>query len=141
MLILVLFWVMTLAACAYAVLLGAWEGKWAALLILSASAITLVSELVLRLNWHGTNVLMFAVDLALFGGFYAIAAKSRRWWPIWIAAFQLNSVVAHVATLLSPAFSHLIYHGYEGLWAFPGQIIMVFGIYRDRLKAYRPTLA
>lgn len=132
MLVALLFWLMTLAACGYAAVLGGWEGRWTTALILSASAITLVSEQFIRHHWGTTNGIMFAVDIALFLGMYVIAAKSKRWWPLWVAAFQLNSVAAHIATVVSPEFSAAIYNGFEGLWAFPGQIIMVFGIWRDR---------
>jgi hypothetical protein len=49
-----------------------------------------------------------------------------------VAAFQLNSVVAHLATLADPAFSAIVYQGYEGLWAIPLLLVMVLGIHRDR---------
>ena len=84
---------------------------------------------------------VFAVDLAMLVGMYVIAVKSRRWWPLWVAAFQLNSVAAHLATVLSPAFSAAVYNGFEGLWAFPGQILMVYGIWRDRVGEYRFKLS
>lgn len=141
MLIAILFWVMTLSACGYAAFLGGWEGKWTTALIVSATFGTFISEAVINLNWRQTNSLVFAVDLAMLVGMYVIAVKSRRWWPLWVAAFQLNSVAAHLATVLSPAFSAAVYNGFEGLWAFPGQILMVYGIWRDRVGEYRFKLS
>ncbi len=114
----ILFWLMTLSACSYAAILGGWEGKWTTALILSATAGTFVSETVVRLAWHSTNSLVFLVDVALFVGMYLVAVKSRRWWPLWVAAFQLNSIAAHLATVLSPTFSAAVYNGFEGIWAF-----------------------
>jgi len=141
MLILSLFWIMTIAACGYASVLGGWEGRWTTAIIMIASALTLLSDQVLGLPWHETNIVIFAVDVFAFAGMYVVAARSRRWWPVWIAAFQLNSVAAHLATVISPSFSALVYHGYEGLWALPGQLVMVFGIFRDRLWKYRYEFA
>ena len=112
MLIAILFWVMTLSACGYAAFLGGWEGKWTTALIVSATFGTFISEAVINLNWRQTNSLVFAVDLAMLVGMYVIAVKSRRWWPLWVAAFQLNSVAAHLATVLSPAFSAAVYNGF-----------------------------
>ncbi len=137
MLIGILFWLMTLSACSYAAILGGWEGKWTTVLILSATAGTFVSESFIRLDWRATNSLVFIVDVAMFVGMYVVAARSRRWWPLWVAAFQLNSIAAHLATVLSPAFSAAVYNGFEGVWAFPGQILMVYGIWRDRIGQYR----
>ncbi len=137
MLIAILFWLMTLSACSYAAILGGWEGKWTTALILSATSGTFLSETVVDLNWQQTNSMVFVVDVVMFVGMYVVAAKSRRWWPLWVAAFQLNSIAAHLATVLSPSFSSAVYNGFEGLWAFPGQILMVYGIWRDRIGQYR----
>jgi hypothetical protein len=132
MLIAILFWSMCIGACTYALLLGGWEGRVTTAVVLSATLATMFLERLLDLHWHETNQIVLAIDLAAFLVMYVVAAKSRQWWPIWVAAFQLNSVVAHFATLITPEFSALVYHGYEGLWAIPGQLIMVLGIHRDR---------
>jgi len=133
----ILFWSLCLSACAYALMLGGWEGRWTTITIILASLATLIANHWLRtywfdLFWVDTNIAVLAIDLMTFAAMYVIAARSGRWWPIWVAAFQLNSVVAHLATVISPAFTALVYQGYEGLWAIPGQLVMVFGIYRDR---------
>jgi hypothetical protein len=132
MLIAILFWSLCIGACAYALLLGGWEGRWTTFVILAATVATMQLETLLDLHWHETNEIVFVIDLAALAAMYVIAAKSRQWWPIWVAAFQLNSVVAHLATLVSPQFSSLVYHGYEGMWAIPLLLFMVLGIHRDR---------
>jgi len=137
MLIAILFWSMMLAVCGYALLLGGWEGRLTTLIILIASVATMVVNRWMTLHhydgfWATTNELVLIVDLATFAAMFIVAGVSDRWWPIWVAAFQLNSVVAHFATVISPAFSALVYQGFEGLWAIPGQLVMAFGIYRDR---------
>jgi hypothetical protein len=137
LLIAILFWSMSLAACLYALTLGGWEGRWTTVVILLASVATLTMNRWLSYHyreefWATTNDMVFAIDLITFLAMYAIAGLSERWWPVWVAAFQLNSVIGHLATLISPEFSALVYQGYEGLWAIPGQLVMVFGIYRDR---------
>jgi len=132
MLIAILFWSMSIGACGYALLLGGWEGRVTTVIILLATLATMQLENLLNLHWHDTNEVVFAIDLVAFIAMYIVAARSDLWWPLWVAAFQLNSVVAHFATMISPQFSALIYHGYEGLWAIPGQLVMVLGIHRDR---------
>ncbi len=132
MLIAILFWFLCLAACVYALLLGGWEGRWTAVIVLMASLATMVLERLIDFHWHDTNEVTFAVDLVTFLAMYIVSARSDLWWPVWVAAFQFNSVVAHLATMISPEFSALVYHGYEGLWAIPLLLVMVLGIHRDR---------
>ena len=132
MLIAILFWSMCIGACIYAFALGGWEGRVTTVIVLLATLSTMFLEKLLDLHWYETNEVVLAIDLAAFLAMYALAAKSRLWWPIWVAAFQLNSVAAHFATVISPEFSALVYHGYEGMWAIPGQLFMVLGIHRDR---------
>jgi len=132
MLIAMLFWILCLAGCIYAVVLGDWEGKVVTAIILVSTVATVASNRLLDVHWHSTNHMMLIVDLATFLALFMVAARSRRWWPVWFAAFQLNTVAAHVATMISPTFNALTYRGYEGLWAIPCLLVMVFGIYRDR---------
>lgn len=131
MLIAILFWVLCLACSIYAAAFGGWEGRAATVTILFAAVATAASNL-LGVNWYSTNLIILVIDLAAFVCIYAIAARSDRWWPLWFAAFQLNSVVSHLATVISPRFSAIVYMGYEGLWAIPCLLVMVFGIHRDR---------
>ncbi len=137
MLIAILFWSLCLTVCAYALLLGGWEGRWTTLTVILASLATLAVNRWTAAHhhdtfWANTNELVLLIDAATFAAMYATAAMSERWWPVWVAAFQLNSVVAHVATAISPAFSARVYQGYEGVWAIPLLMVMIFGIHRDR---------
>ena len=136
-LIAILFWSLCLGACAYALLLGGWEGRATTLIVLLASLATMAVNRWTSLHhrddfWASTNQLVMMVDLATFLAMYAVASLSDRWWPVWVAAFQFNSVVAHIATIIDPAFSALLYQGYEGLWAIPLLFVMALGIHRDR---------
>jgi hypothetical protein len=137
----ILFWTMLAASCGYAVVFGGWEGRCMTAIILLASIATGLSNKWLDIHWYETNIGVFVVDLATLAAMYAVAARSRRWWPLWVVAFQLNSVAAHVATVISPNFSALVYLGMESLWALPGQLVMVLGIFRDRLGKYRHEFA
>ncbi|WP_148276612.1 hypothetical protein [Sphingobium sp. SYK-6] len=146
MLIAILFWFLCLSACAYALVLGGWEGRWTTLVVLLAALGTMAvnrwtSAHQYETFWASTNMMVLFIDAATFFAMFVIAGVSDRWWPIWVAAFQLNSVVAHFATMIDPAFSALVYQGYEGLWAIPLLLVMVLGIYRDRMWTARYGLA
>jgi hypothetical protein len=133
----ILFWTMITGACAYAIMLGGWEGRWTAGIFVTASALSYSVNRWFHLHWHKTNISMFLVDFLTLLAFYIIAAKSRHWWPVWVVAFQLNTVASHLATMISPDFSIAVYKGYGGLWAIPCALVMVYGIWRDRTGGQR----
>ncbi len=131
------FWALILAACGYAVMFGGWEGRCATAILVVASIATALSNKWFHVHWHETNISVFVIDIATFAALYMVAAASHRWWPIWMAAFQFNSVAGHVATMISPEFKNLVYQGYSGLWAIPCVLVMVYGIWRDRVGKFR----
>jgi hypothetical protein len=137
----ILLWTMMVAACSYAVLVGGWEGKCMAAVIAISSLVTAFWDISLGLGGSYVNLARFSINLATLIAMYLIAAYSWRWWPLWVAAVQLNIVVAHLAALFSPPLSTLLSQGPEGFWALPGLALMVLGIFRDRLWKYRCDLA
>jgi hypothetical protein len=136
----VLFWMMIIGACAYAIILGGWEGRCTAAIFILASLASYGVNRWFHIHWHRTNISMFLVDFLTFVALYGVAAKSRHWWPVWVGAFQLNTVAAHLATITSPDFAMGVYKGYEGLWAIPCALVMVIGIFRDRMGKDRREL-
>ena len=133
----ILFWALILPACSYAVMFGGWEGRCAPAILVVASIATGLSNKWLLVHWHETNISVLVIDVMTFTALYLVAAVSHRWWPIWMTAFQLNSVAGHVATTLSPEFKNLVYQGYSALWAVPCVLVMVYGIWRDRVGPHR----
>lgn len=137
----ILFWMMIAAACGYAIILGGWEGRCTAAIFILASLASYVVNRWLHIRWHKTDMAMFTVDVVTLIVLYLVAAKSKHWWPVWVVAFQLNTVASHLATMISPNFSMGVYKGYGGLWAIPCVFVMVIGIFRDRLWKVRHDFA
>jgi hypothetical protein len=132
---------MIVGACAYAVILGGWEGRWTAGIFVGASLLSLVALKLVHIHWHKTNMTMLGVDMATLIALYVVAAKSRHWWPVWVVAFQLNAVASHLAALISQDFSVSVYRNYTGLWAVPCALVMIIGIFRDRFWKVRNDYA
>jgi hypothetical protein len=68
---------------------------------------------------------------------YVLAIRSRRYWPIWSAGFQLLSVLTSVATIIDPTTPRLLYRAIETCWSIPIFATMTAGIILDR-RASRP---
>lgn len=138
MLIGILFWSLTIIGCLYAALLGSRDGRWAALLITSASLLSIPAAL-LSGGWARTEHALFTVDALLLVGLLTLAMKSDRYFPIWMAGFQLISVLTHLSTLMAPDFAPKIYRALGSLWAMPITVSMMWGIYLDRRNNLPPV--
>jgi hypothetical protein len=125
-----LFWLMTALTCAYALLNGGRDGRWAASLILTASVLSLPASLY-GAHFGRFEPAVFTIDLGLLIGLYIVALRSRSWWPIWMTGFHLVAVVSHLATLISPNFVANIYFAAATFWAVPISLSMMIGVALD----------
>lgn len=139
-LMVVLYLTLLLVSSGYAVGFGGWEGRWAIALLGTA---TVATWLATRLNhkWDAFNLYLFAVDAAFFLTLYALALRSRRYWPIWFAGFQLLAVASHFSVVALPDIDRKIYRGLETVWAVPMLVTMVIGITKDRRIGRRTKVA
>lgn len=137
MLIALLFWMLTLLCCGYAIRFGGRDGRWAAFLILAASLLSLPPTL-MKGAYADTELIIFAVDLLLLAGLYALMLSSGRYWPIWMTGFHLVAVVTHISTMLVPDFTPQIYRAMGSFWAIPISLVLIIGVELDRRTLARP---
>ena len=136
MIIVVLFWLLALLCCGYAVIFGGKDGRWAAFLILAASLLTIPADGFGR-AWGHTELGVLAVDAALLAGLYSLMLVSRRYWPIWMTGFHLIAVVTHLSTFLAPGSTPQIYRALESVWAIPVLLTLLLGVELDRRATSR----
>lgn len=142
MLMFFLYWALALACWGFALRYGGASAQVAFALFLGAMAATSISIAViqvhsLRTTWGGFNLPLYLVDLVYFLGLYALALRSRRYWPIWSAGFQLLCVLTHFGPLLDPVTRPKLYRGLESVWVLPMMLTMVIGIAQDRRHTER----
>ena len=133
-----LFWTLTLLGCGYAAAVGGKDGLWASLSLICASLLTLPAERLGSL-WASTEIAVMGVDLGLFLSLYGLTLRTKRFFPIWMAGFQLISVATHISTLIAPTFTPRIYRAMESVWAIPITVVMVLGIAMDRSRLDPPS--
>ena len=127
----ILFWLLTLAGCAYAAAAGGRDGRWASILIISASVLTVPVTLLGR-SWQRPEMGVLAIDFLLLLSLYLLALSSKRYFPIWMTGFHLIAVVTHLGAAVAPEFTPEVYRGLAGLWAIPVTLSMVLGILLDQ---------
>ena len=139
MMIKVLVWSLLALCCIYAATAGGRTGRIGAALNVSATVATLVAQG--YAPWSQTHMPVLVIDLLLMLAFYALAMKSRVYWPIWAAGFHLITVAGHAATLIVPDFRSSLYYLFNGMWAIFVQMAMVWGITLDRMYLYKKRRA
>jgi uncharacterized membrane protein (UPF0136 family) len=93
-----------------------WKGDREEQIAAGGTLLSWLATLVLRDHrWTGLQWGAFAADTLLLVLFVALSLRTRRYWPLVAAAFQLLCVLIHVARLVDP--------GVRG-WAYAtGQVI------------------
>lgn len=99
-------------------------------MFIAASLLTLIA--VKSSGWSTFNLPVFAVDLLLLIGLWAVALNSRFYWPIWICGMHMVSVATHFGSVLAGDFKPGIYQAMEAFWSIPELGAMVTGIMIDR---------
>ena len=115
----------------YLWLYGGRTGRWlASIQFLMAAGSAVISST--AADFVELQPRMLAIDVLSFALKLGIALGSNRRWPIWVAAFQLNTVLAQAAILLSPVFRNEFYYAMSTVWAVPTLLVMAVGLALDR---------
>jgi len=131
MTVILLFWLFATVCCGYALIFGKRDGRLAASMIVAAVLLSWWAQNVQQ-EWKVINLPVMLDDLGLWIGMLALMVRSRRYWPIWMAAAQSLTVASHLATLIAPAFAQKSYAALTTVWAIPCLLSMVGGIALDR---------
>ncbi len=120
-----------MAVAAYAFLRGRREERLAAAICVFA---TIATRLVLSPTperYSGVEIGVFLVDLLTLAGFIAIALRTDRFWPLWIAGLQLTTLLAHFLKLIDVGLLPHAYAAAGRFWVYPIFLIIVAGTWRS----------
>jgi hypothetical protein len=132
-----LFWSLLAGCCGYALLWGGPSERVVAAVFLAGDALSKLAMSPLSVRYARFETATFLVDLAMAVALLAIAIRSRRYWPMWMCAFQLVQLGSHFAGLLEPAILRLTYGLLISLWAYPMLLLLAVATVRGRLRAAR----
>jgi hypothetical protein len=114
----------------------------AAICVLATFASNIVYEP--RDAYAGVEMGVFIVDATTFVGFTLIALRSERFWPLWLAGFQLTTVFSHLLKAVQLDLMPQAYAAAARFWAYPIFLIIVVGTwrsYRRRAESKRQLLS
>lgn len=118
----------------YAVLRGGGPERTAATLQVCAALATMASYTVPGSRFFHFESGTFVIDLLLFAGLYALALRSNRIWPMLMAAFQLSSILVHLARLVDWGMSPWAYAFLLKIWGYPMVLLLGIAVYRHRAR-------
>ena len=126
-----LFRILLVLVAAYALLRGSRDGRQIGIVLVLG---VIATELVLppvRERFNGVETNLMLVDLAVFAGFLWVALRSDRFWPMWIAGFQLTAILGHVLKLVDAQLFSRAYAAALVFWAYPMLLILAVGTWRN----------
>lgn len=91
---------------------GGASERMAALIALTASGLTSISAVT---NWRQFESAVFLIDFLVLVAFWFIVFRSRKFWPYWVTAWQLLTVMIHLETAAFPQTLVMAY-GYMSMY-------------------------
>jgi hypothetical protein len=84
--------------------------------------------------------LAFLVDVGVFLAFLAIALRSDRFWPLWVAGLQLNAPIVHLLQLIAPGLIPFVLGVALAFWSYPILLLIGIGALRSaEIERWRAT--
>lgn len=122
----------------YAAFRGGAPERLSALIIVAATVATVLVPKVGKVAFASLEPGVFIVDSLTGVAFILVALRAQRYWPMWMAALQIDTVLTHVAMLTAPRVMPWAYAVMEIAWSYPMVILLAVGTARHqrRLRLY-----
>jgi len=124
-----------IAVCAYAFLAGRSDERSAAAICLIATIATRLVLSPMTSRYSQVEAGVFVVDFMVLVGFTAIALRSDRFWPLWVAGLQLTTILAHLLKAIQFELIPQIYAVAARFWVYPIFLIIIVGTWRSHQRS------
>jgi len=130
----VIFNVVQLAVAFYAFRRGGAPERWVGALMLLANIATAFRPYNAATSFGSLDAYLFGIDLLLLLAFAALALTADRFWPMWVAALQLDAVAIHMVRGIDPEMVPYVYAWLTGQIAYPMMAILAIGTTRHQRR-------
>ncbi|MBB4153120.1 hypothetical protein GGQ80_001008 [Sphingomonas jinjuensis] len=128
-----LFLVLLASCCGYALLRGGAPERWSAALQLAAFAAGMPLHLA-KADYRSIEFAGALIDGALFLALFVLAWRSTRFWPLYVAAWQLTTILVHLGKGLDPGMYPAGYAIQAQFWAYPMLLATAVGAWRHQRR-------
>src|SRR5687768_14840879 len=132
-----LFWAILLSTFIFALWRGRSDERIAAGVCLLASVATRFAISPLSERYTGVEIGLLLIDGAVLAAFVAIALRSKRFWPLWIAGLQLTSSLSHLMKVVEFDLVPRAYAAAAVFWSYPILLIIIVGTWRTHQLSQR----
>lgn len=136
-----LFWAILLTTFGYALWRGRSDERIAASVCLLATIATRFAISPLTERYTGVEVGLLLIDGAVLAAFIAIALRSKRFWPLWVAGLQLTSSLSHLMKVVEIDLLPRAYAAAAVFWSYPILLIIIIGTWRSHQRSRREPSA
>lgn len=131
------FWTILLLTFGYALWRGRSDERIAATVCLLASVATRFAISPLSVRYTGIEFGLLMIDVAVLAAFIAIALRSQRFWPLWVAGLQLTNSLAHLMKIVELDLMPRAYAAAAVFWSYPILLIILVGTWRTHKYSIR----
>jgi hypothetical protein len=130
----IIFWIVLLASCGYALWRGRKYERIAAVVFIGATVVSIILRSPLQDRYHGVEMSDLVIDSAVLMAVVAIALVSDRFWPLWVAGLQLVDSMSHLLKAIDAELLPTVYGAAERFWSYPILIILFIGAWRQHRR-------
>lgn len=134
-LLVILFWILLLVSCGYALWRGRKYERIAALVFVSATVLSILGHSPLHGRYVGIETADLIVDTAVLIAVAAIALVSDRFWPLWVAGLQTVDSLSHLMKAIDANLVPHVYAAAERFWSYPILVILLVGAWRQNRRS------
>ena len=115
------------ASALYAFVRGGAPERVVAAAFIAAATASFAARPLAHVRYHDTEFGLLLIDAALLAVLVAVALWANRFWPIWIAAFQLFALLVHIAMLYQQDVLPIVYFVVISRIAYPMLLMLLVG--------------
>ena len=133
------YWLVLSGVAGYALLRGKSDEQLAAVICVIATISTVLVNSPLTRRFTGVELGVLVVDLMTLAAFTAIALRTKRFWPLWVAGLQLTSTFAHALKAIHFDLIPQVYAAAERFWVYPIFLLIIIGTWRSSRQEQMAT--
>ena len=123
-----------IGTCAYALMRGGAPERIVGAAFLFAAVASSLAPSRLPVRFFEAELGVMVVDIVLLLVLFAIALRADRFWPLFLAAFQLDAVGAHLVKWYDPELLRVAYVVMIVGWSYPMLLLLAIGTWRHRRR-------
>jgi hypothetical protein len=132
----VVFWIVLLVSCGYALWRGRKYERIAAVVFIAATVVSIVMRSPIDGRYEGLEISDLVIDTGVLASVIAIALVSDRFWPLWAAGLQLVDSMSHILKAIHADLLPNVYGAAERFWSYPILLILFVGAWRQHRRRH-----